>query len=95
MRGEDMKITVELDEKQIQENVIAIVTENTVSEIEEILFDGDSRYSHLRKMYKDNVQRLMREIISKHEPEIVEKAIEQAAVIVARKAWTIKAGEIT
>lgn len=90
-----MKLTVDVDEKEIQENVVDLITRNTVREIEGLLFDGDSKYSHLRKIYKDNVQRLMREIIYKHETEIVEKAIEQAAAIVARKAWTIKAGEIT
>lgn len=89
-----MKITVDIDDLEIQKSVVETITDNTTKEIETFLFDGDSRYSHLRKLYKDNVQRLMREIIYKHENEIVEKAIEQAAAIVARKAWTIKAGEI-
>jgi diphthamide biosynthesis methyltransferase len=88
-----MKLTVDIDEKEIQESAIDLITKNTVSDMESMLFD-DSRYSHLRKIYKDTVQQLMRDIIKKHEAEIVDKAIEQAAGIVARKAWTIKAGDI-
>lgn len=86
-------MVVDIDENEIQESVVEIITKDTASDMESMLFD-DSKYSHLRKMYKDTVQQLMREIIKKHETEIIGKAIEQAAGIVARKAWTIKAGEI-
>ena len=88
-----MKLVFDIDEQRINEAVIKALTDETVEQIEKEMY-GKDRYGLLRKLYKENVQAEVRAMIKAHETEIVEKAIKEAGVIVARKAWAIKAGEI-
>ena len=88
-----MKFTLDIDEQLINEAVIKTMTNEMIEQIEREMF-SESRYGGLRKLYKENVQAEVRAMIKAHETEIVEKAISEAAAIVARKAWTIQAGEI-
>lgn len=88
-----MKLMLDIDEQLINEAVIKTLTVEIVEQIKKGMY-GEDRYALLRKLYKENVQAEVRAMIKAHETEIVEKAIKEAAAIVARKAWAIKAGEI-
>lgn len=89
-----MKLTLDIDEQRINEAVIKALTDETLEQIEKGMF-GVDRYVQLRKLYKENVQAEVRAVIKAHETEIVEKAISEAAAILARKAWKQKAEELT
>lgn len=80
-----MNIKITIDEKDLEQNVISILTTDAVDRVEQELF-GDSRFSGMRKLYKENVQSLVRVMLKEHETEIVEKAVNEAAAILARKA---------
>lgn len=88
-----MKFTIEINEKELMNTVVELLVARTVEQVETQIFTDD-RYSRMRKMYKDDVQGEVRKAIKEHEPEILDKAITEAAAIVARKAWSIKAEDI-
>lgn len=88
-----MKLVFDIDEQRINEAVIKALTDETVEQIEKEMY-GEGRYGLLRKQYKENVQAEVRAVIKAHEDEIVKKAISEAAVILARKAWKQKAEDI-
>ena len=88
-----MKLTLEIDEQRINEAVIKTMTDETVEQLENGIF-GEGRYSMLKKLYKENVQAEVRTLIKAHEDEIVKNAISEAAAILARKVWKMKADEI-
>ena len=89
-----MEIKLTISEEALSQAVMDVLVKDAVDTAEQQLF-VDGRYGYMRKVYKDHVQTQMREMLKRHETEILDKAINEAAKIVARKAWAIKAGDIT
>lgn len=80
-----MKYNLEIDNSVLEDEIMKCVVGKAVDEIESRIFEGD-RYSVLRRLYKENIQKGLREILRAREPEIIEKAVAEAAAILARKA---------
>lgn len=92
-RRKKMEIKLTISEEALSQAVMDVLVKDAVDTAEQQLFD-DGCYGYMRKVYKDHVQTQMREMLKRHETEILDRAISEAAKIVARKAWAIKAGEI-
>lgn len=80
-----MELKVVIDEKEISEIAVDMLAKRTVAEMKDSLF-GESHYNFLRRVYKENVQKEIRDIVKAHEEDIIEKAIGEAARIIAKKA---------
>ena len=80
-----MKFEVDLDTEQITQSISDTVVRNAVNELENDIFD-EGHYNFARRMYRDNVQGEVRKLIKAHSDEIIEKAIKEASLIIARKA---------
>ena len=80
-----MKFTIDIDDIVLQNNIQGILVENAVKGIEQKIFNNDS-YSYMRKLYRDDIHSNMLTVIRAHEDEIIEKAVAEAASILARKA---------
>lgn len=80
-----MKFEVDLNTEQIAQLISDTVVRNAVNELENEIFD-DGCYNIARRMYRDNVQGEVRKLIKAHSDEIIEKAIKEASLIIARKA---------
>lgn len=75
-----------VDDSKINEAVTSIIVQNAVDEVQAQLFEGGGRYNTMRKMYRETVQSQVRDLIKKNADAIIEKAVDEAARIIARKA---------
>ena len=80
-----MELTVTIDEKEISEIAVDTLTKKAIAEINGNLFE-ESHYNFLRRIYKEDIQKEIRTIVKAHETDIIEKAISEAARIIAKKA---------
>lgn len=79
-----MKITIEIDEKEIAEEVKAMITSDAVKKIEEDLYHDP--YGNInRRMYKDGISDAVREEVKKHCDDIINRAVDAAAQYIGKK----------
>jgi hypothetical protein len=78
-----MKITIEIDEKELNKQVLEIITENAVQDIEKSVYgEGYSRSKHV---YVEAIKDAVREAVKKHGEEIVNKAVEYGGNYIGKK----------
>lgn len=75
-----------VDDSKINEAIANIIVRDAVDEVQVQLFEGGGRYNAMRKMYRETVQSQVRDLIKKNADAIIEKAVDEAARIIARKA---------
>ena len=82
-----MKFEVNIDEATLNEAVSDILVRDSVKEVKEQLFDSDGgRYSIMRRLYRESVQDEVRKLIKANSDAIIDKAVNEASRIIAKKA---------
>ena len=82
-----MQITLNIDEQAIEQAALNILVDDTVKDMQKGMFgQPGGRYDYMRKLHRENVQREVREMLKQHETEIIDRAVTEAAAILARKA---------
>ena len=89
-----MKLSFEIDENRLYNEVLNELIRETIDEAEKQIFTEDG-WSRMRRIYKEDVHKSMMQIIKDHEEEILGKAISEAGAIIARKAGAIVMGGVT
>lgn len=79
-----MKITIEIDEQEIMEEVKAVVIRNAVKKVEEDLYHDP--YGNInRRVYKDGINEGVRETVKKHFDDIINRAVDYAGEYIGKK----------
>lgn len=78
------KIEVSIDEDSLSKAITDELVGHTVGTLKEEIF-GESRYSLLRRVYKEQVQNEIRKMLKAHEKEIIDRAVSEASVRIAKK----------
>lgn len=79
-----MKITIEIDEQEIAEEVKALIIRNAVKKIEEDLYHDP--YGNVnRRVYKDGINEAVRETVKKHFDDIINRAVDYAGEYIGKK----------
>lgn len=78
-------VEIRLDEEVIQRKITDWIVQDVAKGTEEHLFVGNPSYDNMRKAYKEDVQGSVRKMLAEHQDEIINKAISEAARILANK----------
>ena len=79
-----MKITVEIDEEEIAEEVKAVIIRNAVKKVEDDLYHNP--YGNVsRRAYKDGISEAVRETVKKHFDDIMNRAVDYAGEYIGKK----------
>lgn len=78
-----MKITIEVDEKEIAEEVKALIIQNAVVNIENDIYGGRGSYS--KHVYVDAIKDAVRETVKKHPDDIINRAVDYAGTYIGKK----------
>lgn len=79
-----MKITIEIGEQEIMEEVKAVVVRNAVKKVEEDLYHDP--YGNInRRFYKDAISDAVRETVKKHPDDIINRAVIYAREYIGKK----------
>ncbi|MBR6705282.1 MAG: hypothetical protein IKI84_01200 [Clostridia bacterium] len=79
-----MKITIEIDDREITEAVKATVIRNAVQSVEEKLFKDDYG-NYDRRMYRDAIKEAVRETVKKNAGDIVDRGTAYAGEYIGKK----------
>lgn len=79
-----MKITVEIDEKEIEKVVKETIVRNAIKQIENDLY-GDG-YGYNRRTYKEEIKSAVRSVIKENKDDLAQRAVEAAAYTISHKA---------
>ena len=79
-----MKITIEIDDKEIQDAVFTCVVKDAVKQIEHELWENE-RYSYNRKVFVDAIKTGVRSLLKERIEDISARAAEAASVSIERK----------
>lgn len=78
-----MKITIEVDEKEIAEEVKALIIQNSVANIESDIYGGRGSYS--KHVYVDAIKDAVRETVKKHADDIINRAVDAGGLYIGKK----------
>lgn len=79
-----MKVTIEIDEHEIMEEVKAVVVRNAVKKVEEDLYHDP--YGNInRRVYKDGISEAVRETVKKNYNDIMNRAVDYAGEYIGKK----------
>lgn len=79
-----MKITIEIDEEKIADEVKAVIIRDAVEKIEEDLYHDP--YGNInRRVYKDGINEAVRETVKKHFDDIINRAVDYAGEYIGKK----------
>lgn len=78
-----MKITIEVDEKEIAEEVKTLIVQNAVLNIENDIYGGRGSYS--KHVYVDAIKDAVRETVKKHAEDIIGRAVEYGGTYIGKK----------
>ena len=79
-----MKVTIDIDEQEIAEEVKALVIKNAVKKVEDDLYHDP--YGNInRRVYKDGISEAVRETVKKHFDDIMNRAVDYAGEYIGKK----------
>lgn len=78
-----MKITIEVDEKEIAEEVKALIIQNAVLNIENDIYGGRGSYS--KHVYVDAIKDAVRETVKKNAEDIINRGVTYAGEYIGKK----------
>lgn len=78
-----MKITIEVDEKEIAEEVKALIIQNAVLNIEKDIYGGRGSYS--KHVYVDAIKDAVRETVKKNADDIINRAVDAGGLYIGKK----------
>lgn len=79
-----MKITIDIDEQEMAEEVKALVIKNAVKKVEEDLYHDPYGNYNIR-VYKDGISEAVRETVKKHFDDIMNRAVDYAGEYIGKK----------
>ena len=79
-----MKITIEIDDKEMQDAIFTCVVKDAVKQIEHELWEGE-RYAYDRKVFVDAIKTGVRSLLKEHIEDISARAAEAASISIERK----------
>ena len=78
-----MKITIDIDEEELDKRVFDMIVRNTVQDVEETLFGGrPNTYKHI---YVDAIKDAVRETVKKHADDIINRAVDAGGLYIGKK----------
>ena len=78
-----MKITIDIDEEELNKRVFDMVVRNTVQDVEGTLFGGRQQtYKHI---YVDAIKDAVRETVKKHADDIINRAVDAGGLYIGKK----------
>lgn len=78
-----MKVTIEIDEEELDMRVFDMIVQNTVQDVEETLFGG--RPSTYKRIYVDAIKDAVRETVKKHADDIINRAVDAGGLYIGKK----------
>lgn len=78
-----MKITIEIAEQEIAEEVKALIIQNAVLNIENDIYGGRGSYS--KHVYVDAIKDAVRETVKKHADDIINRAVDAGGLYIGKK----------
>lgn len=79
-----MKITIEIDEQEIMEEVKAVVVRNAVKYVEEKLYKTEYA-NYDRRIYHEAIKEAVRETVKKNAENILDRAVNYAGEYIGKK----------
>ena len=79
-----MKITIEIDEQEIMEEVKAVVVRNAVKYVEEKLYKTEYA-NYDRRIYHEGIKEAVRETVKKNAENILDRAVNYAGEYIGKK----------
>lgn len=80
-----MKIAFDIDEEEMKQSILGVLVKQGVEEASAI-FQKNDHYSFIKRLYRDDMQKSVREMLKAHEAEIIDRAVVKAAEMITRKA---------
>ena len=78
-----MIVNIEIDDKEIMDEVMAIVVKRAVDSIEQDIYGGRGSYS--KRVYVDAIKDAVRETVKKHADDIINRAVDAAGLYIGKK----------
>lgn len=79
-----MKITIDIDEQEIMEEVKAVVVRNAVKYVEEKLYKTEYA-NYDRRIYHEAIKEAVRETVKKNAENILNRAVNYAGEYIGKK----------
>ena len=79
-----MKITIDINEKVIEEEVMHVIVHNAVEAIEDKLYH-DEYGNYNRRVYSDAIKEAVRDAVKKNAEDIINRASEYAGTYIGKK----------
>lgn len=79
-----MKITIDIDEQEIMEEVKAVVVRNAVKYVEEKLYKTEY-VNYDRRIYHEAIKEAVRETVKKNAENILDRAVNYAGEYIGKK----------
>lgn len=78
-----MIVNIEIDDKEIMDEVMALVVKRAVDSIEQDIYGGRGSYS--KHVYVDAIKDAVRETVKKHADDIINRAVEAGGLYIGKK----------
>ena len=78
-----MKITIDIDEREVAEAVKELIIKNAVKDIENDIYGGRGCYS--KHVYVDAIKDAVRETVKKHTDDIINRAVDAGGLYIGKK----------
>lgn len=78
-----MKITIDIDEREVAEAVKELIIKNAVKDIENDIYGGRGYYS--KQVYVDAIKDAVRETVKKHTDDIINRAVDAGGLYIGKK----------
>lgn len=78
-----MIINLEIDDKEIMDEVMALVIKRAVENIEQDIYGGRGSYS--KHVYVDAIKDAVRETVKKNADDIISRAVEYGGTYIGKK----------
>lgn len=78
-----MKITIDIDEREVVEAVKELIIKNAVKDIEYDIYGGRGSYS--KHIYVDAIKDAVRETVKKHADDIINRAVDAGGLYIGKK----------
>ncbi len=79
-----MKVTVEIDEKEIKETVLNLVVSRAVDTVERKLFN-DEFGNGFRRVYSEAIKDSVRALLKEHVDDVTDRAVNAAGQYIGKK----------
>ena len=78
-----MIVNIEIDDKEIMDEVMALVVKRAVDSIEQDIYGGRGSYS--KHVYVDAIKDAVRETVKKHADDIINRAVDAGGLYIGKK----------